>query len=117
MEELKGDALKLFEEVLRIEEKYGFTQRLIPIQSGLGKSARPSTTLLVRKAKMKLSRIKMKNFRQFYGHQEITFSDDDEQNVTVVHAENGVGKTTLLNAVLWAMYGKQRLNLSKAIRL
>lgn len=55
---------------------------------------------------MKLSKIKMKNFRQFYGQQEIAFSDDDEQNVTVVHAENGVGKTTLLNAVLWAMYGK-----------
>lgn len=55
---------------------------------------------------MKLLQIKLTNFRQFYGSQEISFSTDDKKNVTVVHAENGIGKTTLLNAVLWAMYGE-----------
>lgn len=53
---------------------------------------------------MILQKIVLKNFRQFYGKQEIEFSVDPEKNVTLIHAENGVGKTTLLNAVLWCFY-------------
>jgi len=53
---------------------------------------------------MFLEKITLKNFRQFYGEQEIVFSCDPKQNVTLVHAENGVGKTTLLNALLWCFY-------------
>jgi DNA sulfur modification protein DndD len=54
---------------------------------------------------MWLERITMKDFRCFYGEQAIEFSTEAEKNVTVVHAENGVGKTTLLNALLWCFYG------------
>ncbi|RYD62271.1 MAG: hypothetical protein EOP84_34760, partial [Verrucomicrobiaceae bacterium] len=36
---------------------------------------------------------------------EIEFSTDREKNVTLIHAENGVGKTTILNAMLWCFYG------------
>ena len=54
---------------------------------------------------MILERIALENFRQFKGRQEIIFSDLRERNVTLVHAENGFGKTTLLNALLWALYG------------
>lgn len=59
---------------------------------------------------MILERIVLENFRQFKGRQEIVFSDLRERNVTVVHAENGFGKTTLLNAVLWALYGSAGLD-------
>jgi DNA sulfur modification protein DndD len=55
---------------------------------------------------MKLSKIRMKHFRQFYGLNELILSEDPSRNITIVHAENGVGKTALLNAVLWAMYGE-----------
>lgn len=55
---------------------------------------------------MLLQKIILKNFRQFYGLQEIVFSTDTDKNVTLIHAENGVGKTTLLNAVLWCFYKK-----------
>jgi len=55
---------------------------------------------------MILERIVLENFRQFKGRQEIVFSDIRERNVTIVHAENGFGKTTLLNALLWALYGQ-----------
>lgn len=55
---------------------------------------------------MLLQKIILKNFRQFYGQQEIVFSSDTDKNVTLIHAENGVGKTTLLNAVLWCFYEK-----------
>lgn len=54
---------------------------------------------------MILERLVIRNFRQFRDEQEILFSDSRERNVTLVHAENGFGKTTLLNAILWALYG------------
>lgn len=57
-------------------------------------------------SKMKLDRISLRNFRQFYGEQELACSRDDDKNVTLIHAENGVGKTTLLNSILWAFYGE-----------
>jgi DNA sulfur modification protein DndD len=53
---------------------------------------------------MQLHYIKLKNFRQFYGEQTIEFATKPGQNLTVIHAENGVGKTTVLNALLWTFY-------------
>lgn len=56
---------------------------------------------------MKIKRINLSNFRQFYGTKNIIeFSTDDIKNVTVIHGENGVGKTTLLNSILWCFYDK-----------
>jgi DNA sulfur modification protein DndD len=53
---------------------------------------------------MTIKRIRLTNFRQFYGDQKIDFSVTGTRNVTLVHAENGFGKTSILNAVLWALY-------------
>lgn len=58
---------------------------------------------------MILERLIIENFRQFKGRQELFFSDNHERNVTLIHAENGFGKTTLLNAILWALYGHNGL--------
>jgi len=58
---------------------------------------------------MILERLVIRNFRQFKGEHEIIFSDHREKNVTLIHAENGFGKTTLLNAILWALYGHKGL--------
>lgn len=55
---------------------------------------------------MIINKIELKNFRQFYGDQDLILSADPERNVTLVHAENGFGKTTLLNAVFWAFFQK-----------
>lgn len=54
---------------------------------------------------MIIEKILLENFRQYYGPHEIIFSTAKKKNVTVVHAENGFGKTALLNALLWAFYG------------
>jgi DNA sulfur modification protein DndD len=54
---------------------------------------------------MILHKLVMFNFRQFEGEQSIDFSTDPNRNVTVVHAENSTGKTTILYAMLWALYG------------
>lgn len=53
---------------------------------------------------MKLLTLTLNNFRQFYGRQEIRFSTDAEKNITLIHAENGVGKTALLNAIRWCLF-------------
>jgi DNA sulfur modification protein DndD len=54
---------------------------------------------------MILRKIALKNFRQFYGEQSIPIAPPGARNVTLIHAENGVGKTTLLNALLWTFFG------------
>jgi DNA sulfur modification protein DndD len=58
---------------------------------------------------MILERLVVENFRQFRGRQEIVFADNRTRNVTLVHAENGFGKTTLLNAFRWALHGDDGL--------
>ena len=55
---------------------------------------------------MKLHEIRLQNFRQFYDQQVLEISTDDDRNLTLIHAENGFGKTTLLNALLWCFYGQ-----------
>lgn len=59
---------------------------------------------------MLLRKIKLKNFRQYYGEVVINFATDKIKNVTVIHAENGVGKTALLNAIKWCFYGEFTTN-------
>lgn len=63
---------------------------------------------------MKLTRIKLNNFRQFYGSQVLEVAQDSTQNVTLVHAENGIGKTALLNSVYWCLYGETTKKFEKA---
>lgn len=60
---------------------------------------------------MRIRRLVMENFRQFYGRQEIDFAGvrDGEPNVTVIFGENGRGKTTTFRALLFALYGRSIL--------
>ena len=53
---------------------------------------------------MILSKLILNDFRQFYGESELVFSTDLQRNVTLIHGENGVGKTTILNAILWCFF-------------
>lgn len=58
---------------------------------------------------MIIQKLIIDNFRQFHGRQEIEFATGQTKNVTVIHAENGFGKTALLNALLWGFYGHDGL--------
>lgn len=54
--------------------------------------------------------MKLKNFRQFYGQQEISFSAENEnKNVTLIYGENGRGKTGLYRALMFCLYGEKKL--------
>ena len=55
---------------------------------------------------MKLLNIQIRNFRPFYGDQEVDFAERDLKKVTVIHAENHSGKTNFVDAFRWAFYGK-----------
>jgi len=56
---------------------------------------------------MKLERITIENFRQYYGKQRIEFARDEQQRVTVFHGINGAGKTSFFLAINWCLYGKK----------
>ncbi len=58
---------------------------------------------------MILHKMKLTNFRQFRGTQEIEFARGPTGNVTVVFGENGRGKTGLYRALLFCLYGEKRL--------
>jgi|LWDU01.1.fsa_nt_gi DNA sulfur modification protein DndD len=55
---------------------------------------------------MNLLKLKVVNFRVFNGVHEIEFANDSTQNVTLIHAENSMGKSTMLNAIKWCLYCK-----------
>ena len=58
---------------------------------------------------MLIKKINIKNFRQFRDATEFDFSTNDN-NVTLIIADNGVGKTTLAQAFLWCLYGETSFN-------
>jgi DNA sulfur modification protein DndD len=56
---------------------------------------------------MKLTSIKLCNFRSFYGTTpEMSLAGGEVQNTTLIHGNNGAGKTSLLNAFTWVLYEK-----------
>lgn len=58
---------------------------------------------------MIFNEIELQNFRQYKGPTKIVFSDPskNENNITLIIAANGVGKTTLLQAFRYCFYGQK----------
>tara|TARA_A200000113_G_scaffold30381_1_gene25318 strand:- start:820 stop:2865 length:2046 start_codon:yes stop_codon:yes gene_type:complete len=55
---------------------------------------------------MKIKSLELENFRAFRGKHRIDFSCSNDKNFTIIVAENEVGKSTLLNALVWCFYGE-----------
>ncbi len=55
---------------------------------------------------MRLQSLSIKNFMPYRGEQEIQFAVNGARNVTVVYGDNMRGKTSLLNALRWVLYGE-----------
>ena len=55
---------------------------------------------------MRLLSIQFCNFRQFYGKTPELILASGQSNTTVIHGNNGSGKTTILNAFTWVLYEK-----------
>ena len=54
---------------------------------------------------MLIKKLELENFRQYIGNQIINFSTDRDKNVTVLIGVNTSGKTTLVRAFEWVLYG------------
>lgn len=54
---------------------------------------------------MRIKKIIIENFRGFYGRKELELIYCDKA-INLIIAENEVGKTSILNAMLWCLYGK-----------
>ncbi len=56
---------------------------------------------------MRLTSIKLCNFRSFYGKTpEIILANGDIRNTTMIYGSNGAGKTSILNGFTWVLYEK-----------
>ena len=55
---------------------------------------------------MKLIRAEFENFRLL---RDLTLDFSTDKTLTVIRAENETGKTTILNGLLWALYGDNSL--------
>lgn len=66
---------------------------------------------------MKLKKLILTNFRSFYGSQEVEFATSPGKNLTIIHGENGSGKTNLLNALYWCLTGQFTPRLQNPERL
>jgi len=56
---------------------------------------------------MWIEHIKMKNYRQYQDEKVVFDSPREGKNFTVIQGDNGSGKTNLINAVTWCLYGKE----------
>lgn len=56
---------------------------------------------------IRIKKIVLKNYRQYIGKQEISFPVRKDRNLTIIVGVNGAGKTNLLNAVTWCLYGRE----------
>jgi DNA sulfur modification protein DndD len=54
-----------------------------------------------------LSKIILNNFRPYRDKKTIEFSTDKDRRITIILGKNGTGKTTLLNAITWCLYGEE----------
>ena len=66
---------------------------------------------------MRINKVRVKNFQPYKGDQEVTFSSDPNHKIILVFGDNMRGKTSLLNSIRWALYGKVRDRLGRDIGL
>ena len=55
---------------------------------------------------MKIDKITLNNFRQYYGNNPIDLQTSRNKNIILIGGKNGYGKTNFLVSVVWCLYGE-----------
>lgn len=55
---------------------------------------------------MILKQLYLKNYRTYRGPETVDFATGDK-NITIIKGNNEVGKTTIMNAITWCLYGRE----------
>lgn len=63
---------------------------------------------------MIIEKLELENFGPFYGNAEVVLGGDSRP-IVVLHGDNMSGKTSILNAIRWALYGVAKDRLGNAI--
>jgi DNA sulfur modification protein DndD len=61
---------------------------------------------------LRLKQIRLKNWK-CYREQKIHFNLNTDKNIWIVFGQNGYGKTSLLEAILWCLYGEKSVPAKK----
>ena len=64
---------------------------------------------------MKIQKVKIFGIMSYADMTEISFSTARDKPITVFHGENGAGKTSTLNAILWCLTGRLSAKLMEDI--
>ncbi|MDJ0690685.1 MAG: ATP-binding protein [Xenococcaceae cyanobacterium MO_188.B32] len=64
---------------------------------------------------LRIKKIHLQNWK-CYQNQVIEFDLDTDKNIWVIWGLNGYGKTSILEAVLWCLYGNEIVSLKKLIK-
>ena len=65
---------------------------------------------------MKISKIVLDNFRQYYGNISIDLETDDNKNIVIVGGKNGYGKTNFLLSIVWCFYGERIMQIDDTFK-
>jgi DNA sulfur modification protein DndD len=65
---------------------------------------------------MKISKIILNNFRQYYGNVAIDLDTNSNKNIVIVGGKNGYGKTNFLLSIVWCLYGEKIMQIDESFK-
>lgn len=65
---------------------------------------------------MKINKIILNNFRQYYGSITIDIDTIDDKNIVLIGGKNGFGKTNFLISLVWCLYGEKITQIDESFK-
>lgn len=65
---------------------------------------------------MKIDKIILNNFRQYYGENVIDLTTTDEKNIILLGGKTGYGKTNFLLSLVWCLYGEDIVKIDEGFK-
>jgi DNA sulfur modification protein DndD len=65
---------------------------------------------------MRISKIVINNFRQYYGKVSIDLETEGSKNIVIVGGKNGYGKTNFLLSMVWCFYGEKITQIDESFK-